>query len=97
MKPKNNKIEKSKWIIRMEIDAEALLEKNINMEDIHFAVKNSFRDEVSCIFTDYNSDKLIFRIRMNKILNNKKKYNKELIRWINLMKFICLKIFKKIY
>ena len=39
-----------------------------------FAVKNSFRDEISCIFTDYNSDKLIFRIRMNKILQNKKKY-----------------------
>ena len=72
---KKNNIEKSKWIIRMEIDAESLLEKNINMEDIHFAVKNSFRDEISCIFTDYNSDKLIFRIRMNKILNNKKKYD----------------------
>ena len=72
---KKNNLEKSKWILRIEIDAEALLEKNINMEDIHFAVKNSFRDEISCIFTDYNSDKLIFRIRMNKILNNKKKYD----------------------
>ena len=71
----STKIEKSKWIIRMEIDAEALLEKNINIEDIHFAIKNSFKDEVSCVFTDYNSDKLIFRIRMNKILQNKKKYN----------------------
>jgi len=71
----STKIEKSKWIIRMEIDAEALLEKNINIEDVHFAIKNSFKDEVSCVFTDYNSDKLIFRIRMNKILQNKKKYN----------------------
>ena len=71
----STKIEKSKWIIRMEIDAGALLEKNINIEDVHFAIKNSFKDEVSCVFTDYNSDKLIFRIRMNKILQNKKKYN----------------------
>ena len=45
-----------------------IIRKKYNMEDIHFAVKNSFRDEVSCVFTDYNSDKLIFRIRMNKIL-----------------------------
>jgi DNA-directed RNA polymerase II subunit RPB1 len=67
--------EKSKWIIRMEIDAESLLEKNINIEDIHFSIKNSFKDEVSCVFTDYNSDNLIFRIRLNKILQNKKKYN----------------------
>tara|TARA_B100000214_G_scaffold370312_1_gene344756 strand:- start:76 stop:1122 length:1047 start_codon:yes stop_codon:yes gene_type:complete len=64
-------VEKSKWIIRIEIDAESLLEKNINIEDIHFAIKNSFKDEVSCVFTDYNSDKLIFRVRMNKVLQKK--------------------------
>ena len=68
---KEEETEKSKWIIRIEIDAESLLEKNINIEDIHFAIKNSFKDEVSCVFTDYNSDKLIFRIRMNKILQKK--------------------------
>ena len=68
-------VEKSNWIIRIEIDAESLLEKNINMEDIHFSIKNSFKDEVSCIFTDYNSDKLIFRVRLNKVLQNKKKYS----------------------
>ena len=67
-------VEKSNWIIRIEIDAESLLEKNINMEDIHFSIKNSFKDEVSCIFTDYNSDKLIFRVRLNKVLKNKIKY-----------------------
>jgi len=44
------------------------------MEDIHFSIKNSFKDEVSCIFTDYNSDKLIFRVRLNKVLKNKIKY-----------------------
>ena len=66
-----NDVEKSKWIIRIEIDAESMLEKNINIEDIHFAIKNSFKDEVSCVFTDYNSDKLIFRIRLNKVLQKK--------------------------
>jgi DNA-directed RNA polymerase beta' subunit len=65
---------KSKWIVRMEIDAETMLDKNITMDDIHFAIKNSYYgNEISCIYSDYNSDKLVFRIRMNSSVFNKKK------------------------
>ena len=64
---------KSQWIIRFEIDPVILLEKNITMDDINYAIKNSYKDEVTCVFSDYNSEKLIFRIRLNKILQNKKK------------------------
>ena len=71
--------EKSKWVIRMEIDEEILLEKNITMEDVHFALKNSYKEELSCIYTDYNSDKLIFRIRLHKVIQNKKKFQKETV------------------
>jgi len=60
--------EKSKWIIRMEMVPEIMLEKNITMDDIHFTLKNSYGDDISCVYSDYNSDKLIFRIRMNNIL-----------------------------
>ena len=57
---------RSKWIIRMEMDAETLLDKNITMDDIHFAIKNSYYGkEISCVYSDYNMDKLVFRIRMN--------------------------------
>ncbi len=66
-------IEKSKWIMRFEIDKETLLDKNITMDDINFAIKNSFKDDISCVFTDYNSDKLVFRLRLNKVLQNKGK------------------------
>jgi DNA-directed RNA polymerase beta' subunit len=56
--------QQSKWIIRMEMDTIVLLEKNITMDDIHFAIKNSsYGDNVSCVFSDYNQDKLVFRIR----------------------------------
>ena len=65
--------DKSKWVIRMEIHKETMLEKNITMEDVHYAVKNYFNEEVSCVYTDYNSDNLVFRIRLNKMLHNKKK------------------------
>jgi DNA-directed RNA polymerase II subunit RPB1 len=60
--------EKSKWIIRMEMDPTMMLEKNITMDDINFTLRNSYGDEVSCVFSDYNADKLVFRIRMNTVL-----------------------------
>jgi len=64
--------QKSKWIIRMELNKETMLDKNITMDDIHFAIKNYLKDNISCIFSDYNSDKLVFRLRMNNLLNKKK-------------------------
>nr|UZT28914.1 hypothetical protein [Nucleocytoviricota sp.]UZT29288.1 hypothetical protein [Nucleocytoviricota sp.] len=66
--------EKSKWILRIALNKESMLEKNLTMEDIHFAIKNSHKDNVSCIYSDYNDDQLIFRIRLN-ISSNKKKLN----------------------
>ena len=67
-------IVKSKWIIRMEMDAELLLDKNITMDDIHFAIKNSYYgNDITCVYSDYNSDKLVFRIRMNSNVFKSKK------------------------
>jgi len=62
--------EKSKWVIRMEMDPEVMLEKNITMDDVNFTLKSCFEDQISCVYSDFNSDKLIFRIRMNEVLKN---------------------------
>jgi DNA-directed RNA polymerase II subunit RPB1 len=67
---KSDDVEKSKWIIRMEMDPEVMLEKNITMDDINFTLKNCFDEQVNCIYSDFNSDKLIFRIRMNEIIKS---------------------------
>ena len=65
---------KSKWIVRMEMDTETLLDKNITMDDIHFAIKNgSSGQDVECAYADYNADKLVFRIRMSNIASAKKR------------------------
>jgi DNA-directed RNA polymerase beta' subunit len=65
---------KSKWIVRMEMDTETLLDKNITMDDIHFTVKNgSLGTDVDCVYADYNSDKLVFRVRMSNIASSKKR------------------------
>ena len=62
--------EKSKWIIRMIMDPEIMLEKNITMDDVNFTLKNCYEEQISCIYSDFNSDKLVFRIRMNDILKS---------------------------
>jgi DNA-directed RNA polymerase II subunit RPB1 len=67
----NDSSGRSKWIIRMVMSREAMLDKRITMDDVHFAIKNSHGDDVSCIYADYNADKLVFRLRMNNI-NGKK-------------------------
>lgn len=68
-----DEVEKSKWIIRLELDHEAMLEKNITMDDINFTLANVYDTQISCIFSDYNSDKLIFRIRLNESLKSSSK------------------------
>ena len=65
--------EKSKWIIRMKLNIEEMLDRNISTDDIHFAIKNAYNNDVSCVYSDYNADKLIFRIRLNNIISSKKK------------------------
>lgn len=65
--------DKSKWIIRLTFNVEEMLDRNLTMDDVHFAVKNAYRDQVSCVFSDYNSEKLVFRLRLNNYLSSKKK------------------------
>ena len=62
--------EQSKWIIRIEMDPETMLEKNITMDDINFTLNSIYKTEISCVYSDYNADKLVFRIRMRNILKN---------------------------
>ena len=66
----NNENEKSKWLLRMVMDPEIMLEKNITMDDINFTLNSCYDNEISCVYSDYNSDKLIFRIRMNEVIRS---------------------------
>jgi|UniRef100_A0A6C0IT19 DNA-directed RNA polymerase II subunit RPB1 len=65
----------SKWIIRIELNAETMLDKNITTDDVYFAVNNSeYGEDISCVYSDYNADNLVFRIRCNNsLLKSKKK------------------------
>ena len=45
------------------------------MDDINFAIKNVYGEQLNCVYSDYNSDNLVFRIRMSN--NNKKNSTKQ--------------------
>ena len=56
----------------MEFNAETMLDKNITMDDVNYAIKNSeYGDDMKCVYSDYNADNLIFRIRLNSSVFNK--------------------------
>ena len=70
---KIDKPEQSKWVVRMKLNSEAMLDSGITMDDIHYAIKTAYRDEAHCVYSDYNADSLVFRIRLNQTVQNKKK------------------------
>ena len=56
------------------MNIEEMLDRNLTMDDIHFALKNTYQDQVSCVYSDYNDDKLVFRLRrLDSMLISKKK------------------------
>lgn len=67
---------KSKWILRIVLDPEIMLEKNITMDDVHFAIRNVFANDIACTFSDLNSNELVLRVRANSSLfaKTKKKF-----------------------
>ena len=66
--PQGDENTKSKWLLRMEMNADVMLDKNIRMDDIYFAISEmyGYKDKMSCIYSDYNADNLVFRIRLYK-------------------------------
>jgi len=68
----NKKADKSKWIIRLKMNASEMVDRNITMDDVDFTLKCIYDTSISCIYSDYNSDNLIFRIRLQNIAASKK-------------------------
>ena len=66
------KTDKSKWIIRLKMNELEMVDRNITMDDIDFTLKCIYDTNISCIYSDYNSDNLIFRIRLQNIATSKK-------------------------
>jgi DNA-directed RNA polymerase beta' subunit len=83
-KEETNK-EISKWLLRLEFDKEIMFKKNISLDNVAFVLSTKFDENVSLVYSDYNSDNLVMRIRLtgtdkdsskDDILNLKKFENK---------------------
>jgi len=60
--------ERSKWVIRLQMDRNAMLDRKIPMEEVAAALRAVYKEEVDCVYSDYNDDNLVFRIRTRTML-----------------------------
>jgi len=72
---KEKEKDNSKWILRIKFNIEEMLDKDLTMDDVNFAVKNAYMDDVDCVYSDYNDDNLIFRIRLKNVIKKSSKQN----------------------
>ena len=56
----------SKWMLRLEFNKEAMFNRNITMDDVAFVLNEKFNNTIGMIYTDFNSQKLIMRIRLDR-------------------------------
>ena len=82
----------SNWIIRFELNKDKMLNKDITMELLYYRLNLLFPEDISCVYSDDNSNKLIFRIRILK----KKKSDFNKINDINYIKNIVNNILEKV-
>tara|TARA_B100000700_G_scaffold308706_1_gene386761 strand:+ start:1687 stop:6048 length:4362 start_codon:yes stop_codon:yes gene_type:complete len=84
----------SPWLLRLEFDREEMMNRNITMDDIHLKIVDNTKDTISCVYTDDNYDKMIFRIKIKMPKTIQKTVDKDIDNGIE-QDIIKLKIFEK--
>lgn len=54
----------SPWVLRIVLDSEKMLNKNITALDIDLVLRLYYDDKIRCLYSDDNFDKVIFRISL---------------------------------
>jgi DNA-directed RNA polymerase beta' subunit len=54
----------SRLMLRLELDRQRMFRKNISMDDIAFVLRQKFGEAINLIYSDYNTQRLIMRIRI---------------------------------
>ena len=54
----------SAWLLRFEMDRERMFRKNISMDDVAYVLRTKFGESLHLVYSDYNSNKLIMRMRL---------------------------------
>jgi DNA-directed RNA polymerase II subunit RPB1 len=55
----------SPWVVRIEMDKESMFSKHITMDDVYFALRFYYEGGLGYVYSDYNADSLVFRLRLS--------------------------------
>jgi DNA-directed RNA polymerase II subunit RPB1 len=77
--------ELSKWILRLELNREEMFNRNISIQDVVFVIKSQYASDIDVMYSDYNSDNLVIRIRLPP--NEDKDTASQMDSFTNLKKF----------
>lgn len=62
----------NRWILRLVLDKTVMIDSNITVDEIHYALKCVYDDNISCFYNDIDSDEVVFRIRMTNLSKKSK-------------------------
>jgi len=54
----------SKWLLRLELNREEMFNRNISIQEVVTVVNAQFSGQINVVYSDYNSEKLVMRIRI---------------------------------
>jgi len=77
----------SKWILRLELNREEMFNRNISIQEVVSVIKNQWNQDINVVYSDYNSDKLVMRIRLPNKDRQDKDTGAQLDDFTNLKKF----------
>jgi DNA-directed RNA polymerase II subunit RPB1 len=77
----------SKWVLRLELNREEMFNRNISMQEVVSVIQNQWNHDINVVYSDYNSDKLVMRIRLPNKAQGDKDTAAQLDDFTNLKKF----------
>jgi len=78
----------SKWVLRLELNREEMFNRNISIQEVVSVIKTQFSSEdINVVYSDYNSSKLVMRIRIPNKSDKDRDTSSQLDDFTNLKKF----------
>jgi DNA-directed RNA polymerase II subunit RPB1 len=78
----------SKWVLRLEMNREEMFNRNISIQEVVSVIKVQFSSEdINVVYSDYNSNKLVMRIRIPNKSDKDRDTSSQLDDFTNLKKF----------
>jgi len=78
----------SKWMLRLELNQEEMFNRNISIQEVVSVIKTQFgSEEINVVYSDYNSDRLVMRIRIPNKDGKEKDTASQMDDFTNLKKF----------